>query len=324
VAFQDRCFIAVKETRRATRTWADAFVAHHEKKLGSNGAEDSHHNNVIGREAMLQFMQQRAMRASMEGSMRTSMDGSFSTSGMFQQSGFGQNQQGSLAQFNDMNAEMFNDGRDMLNDRGIGLQDNFAQNMTQMPTSSNQAFLGSASDMSQHGRMQTSFDGSVEDELLKLLIARRQSFQTSSGPSLDQMSNQLFRGNESLRGNESFRGNESVPSEGMENIQALTDELLRVYAQNKALIEQHTMNTSLQQSLPGSGQMGLQHSFAAGSNLHSNAIAAQDILRLTDTTGMMDHSDALERLEPVPLSMHDFAMRDHYRGESSTSLVEKN
>jgi hypothetical protein len=277
-----------------------------QKNSRTNGAEDLTHNNVIGREAMLQFMEQRAMRASMEDSMRTSMDGSFSNGGMFQQSGFGQNFQGSLSQFNDTNSEMFNDGSDMLNERGIGLQGHFAQNMPQMPRSSNQAFLGSASDMSHHGGMLTSFDGSVEDELLKLLIARRQSLQVPSGPSLDRISSQLFRGNEALR------GNESVPSEGMGNIQSLTNELLRVYAQNKALIEQHTMNTSLQQSLATRGQIGQQNSFASGSNLHSNAIDPQDIVRLTDTTGIMDHSDALERIEPVPLSMHDLAMSDHY------------
>lgn len=281
---------------------------------GSNGVDDPSQQNTT--EAMIQWM----MRQNVMGS---STEGGLFSAGMLQgRGGIGQiSSQGANSSFhNQMNQGSMSDGQDMYNDGSAGLQGlqgwqgNLLASMVGHREYSNQSFP--RSDMTDlRGGMQQESDGSMEDELLRLLIQRRNIIRSgaSSGPSIDQLYNQ-------------------IPVTGDPNtIQSLTDELLRVYAQNRALLAQQLNESSSEQQLPsqsfgGGGAMG-QHdaSISSGSNnLFPSSPGPQDILHFTDTSGIAGHhAEGFERIEPVPLSMHDYTMAQHFgRSEQQQQLLQ--
>ena len=224
--------------------------------------------------------------------------------------GFGQYQQGAPS-----NLTMFNEGREEFNDGSMGQQGTYTGNMASLPAAtggqlgnSNQQALLEAMSETSHGHMQNPGGGSAEDELLQLLLARRQSLP-SSGSNFAQAFN-----------NPMFRGNESVPTDPSA-IKSLTDELLREYSRNRGIgssfLGSHPMDNSYQ-PIPrppaGNGEMGHQQSFALSSeSSFSNNIGMrhhQDMMRLPDMSGMMGYAQAPERIQPVQFPMHDMMMRE--------------
>jgi len=331
---------------------------------GSNGEAESdfspqNFDTGLGRETMLQLLQsrQRAMRAQLEnltaqGGMNFGQTLQNTQGGMYGQGG-------PLFQNDNMHQEMYPHDEDEYNNDGNigfhgglspgGLADNIGQltnNVTGNTANSSQQFMGGFGEQGQGRGMSSTGDGHMEDELLRLLLARRQRLR-STAASLGQ----------NINPPSILRTSESAPSAlDSGNIQSLTDELLRNYSRNRVgglgssssflgnqgqessfhspshaahhgdmqQMDQHQPFTSgsshRSASLPPSSlfqqemqRRELQRSSSLPAGYSHDNRFPQDSHRLDDTTGVIDLVDVPERIEPMPMSVQDIMMRDHLK-----------
>lgn len=216
---------------------------------------------------------------------------------------------------------------------------------------SNQAFMGATMGDQTPGPINTG-DGNIEDELLRLLLARRQRLR-STAASLGQGINPSAG---------ILRTSESVPSSlDSGNISSLTDELLRTYSRNRVgggffcsqqqespfhpsqniQLDQHQSYESgspiRESSLPASliqrefqrRQLHRSSSLPETSTHHQDSrFSNQDPHRLDESTGVIDLVDAPERIEPMPMSVQDIMIQaqlkssGHYSEERKRQFLE--
>jgi hypothetical protein len=217
-------------------------------------------------------------------------------------------------------------------------------------SASNQAFMGATMVDQTPGPINTG-DGNIEDELLRLLLARRQRLR-STAASLGQGINPSAG---------ILRTSESVPfSLDSGNISSLTDELLRTYSRNR--VGGGLLGSQQQESpfYPSQNiQLDQHQSYESGSPIRASSLPAsliqrefqrrqlhrssslpetstyqqasrfsnQDPYRLDESTGVIDLVDAPERIEPMPMSVQDIMIQaqlksGHYSEERKRQFLE--
>ena len=302
----------------------------------------------LDRETMLQLLQsrQRVLRASLEGSLSygalQSNQGGVNVGQSLQgpRGGMNYGHGDSLLHNDNMEQEMLSAGNEFHNDGSMVFQVGFSETFNQMaPTighmaNSNQPYLGGFGEHGQARAMNNSGDGNIEDELLRLLLARRQRLR-STAASFGQ----------SLNPHNFLRSSESAPALDSGNIQSLTDDLLRTYTLNRmgdlgpsVMGQGQHMQESAFHSQEGNMQMNQHQPFPSSAAHRSNSLPissyhrgeihrscslptrypqetrfSQEMHRLNDTTGVIDLVDAPERIEPMALSVGDIMMRDHVK-----------